>query len=72
MEAALRTAADVLSGQSLEQIEYEAVRGVEGVKEATLTVGDLTLNVAVIHGGKQALETVNQLLTSDKPYHLLK
>lgn len=34
MEAALRTAADVLSGQSLEQIEYEAVRGVEGVKEA--------------------------------------
>lgn len=72
MEAALRTAADVLSGQSLEQIEYEAVRGVEGVKEATLTVGDLTLNVAVIHGGKQALETVNQLLTSDKPYHFIE
>lgn len=72
MEAALRTAADVLNGQSLEKIEYEAVRGVSGVKEASLTVGDLTLNVAVVHGGKQALETVNQLLTGDKTYHFIE
>lgn len=34
MEIALRTAADVLSEQSLSEIEYEAVRGVEGVNEA--------------------------------------
>lgn len=34
MEIALRTAADVLSEQSLSEIEYEAVRSVEGVNEA--------------------------------------
>lgn len=72
MEAALRTAADVLSGQSLDSIEYEAVRGIQGVKESSITVGDLTLNVAVIHGGKQAIETINQLLESEKPYHFIE
>ena len=60
MEAALRTAADVLSGQSLDAIEYEAVRGVASLKEATIQIGELSLNVAVVHGGKQALDIVDQ------------
>lgn len=72
MEAALRTAADVLSGQSLEEITYHSVRGVDDLKEATLTVGDLTLNVAVVHGGKHALELVDQILKGQKQYHFVE
>lgn len=72
MEAALRTTADVLSGQSLDSIEYEVVRGIQGVKEASVTIGELTLNVAVVHGGKQAMENINELLTSDKKYHFIE
>lgn len=38
MEAALRTAADTLEGKSLDKIEYEQVRGREGVKKATINI----------------------------------
>ena len=38
MEAALRTAADVLTGEDLPSFEYEAVRGLEGIKQAFVTV----------------------------------
>ena len=38
MEAALRTVADILEGKDLDAIEYTAVRGIEGVKEATVNV----------------------------------
>lgn len=72
MEAALRTAADVLSGQSLSAIEYEAVRGVEGVKEAIVQIGETSLNVAVVHGGKEALKLVEQILSGDRQYHFIE
>ena len=72
MEAALRTAADVLSGQSLDAIEYEAVRGVASLKEATIQIGELSLNVAVVHGGKQALDIVDQILSGEKKYHFVE
>mgnify|MGYP001292906054 CR=1 FL=1 len=47
MEAALRTVAEILGGKSVENVEYEQVRGVEGIKEASVKVGDLTLKAAV-------------------------
>ncbi|HBJ97963.1 MAG TPA: ferredoxin, partial [Clostridiales bacterium] len=40
MEAALRTVADVVSGSDLEEIEYEEVRGMEGIKKSAYKVGD--------------------------------
>ena len=51
MEAALRTVADVLTGQSSDSIDYTAVRGnEEGIKEVELTIGELTLKAAAAHG----------------------
>ena len=50
MEAALRTAADTLGGKSVEEIEYNDVRGVEGIKEATVNMGGIDVKVAVAHG----------------------
>ena len=52
MEAALRTAADVLSGKSLDAVTYESVRGLYGIKESTVQLGannEISLNVAVCH-----------------------
>lgn len=72
MEAALRTAADVLSEDSLDKVDYQEVRGVEGVKEASIKLGDMTLNVAVVHGGKQAIEIVNKILSGEKQYHFIE
>ena len=54
MEAALRTAAEVLTGKPLEKIDFEEVRGTEGIKFASYKLGDLTVNVAVASGTANA------------------
>ncbi len=54
MEAALRTAAEVVTGQPLTKLEFNEVRGTEGIKRATYKLGDLELNVAVVSGTKNA------------------
>ncbi len=55
MEAAIRSAYFLLAGKNLADLDVKAVRGLEGIKEATLTIpaqglGDLTVKVAVAHG----------------------
>ena len=62
MEAALRTAAEKLSGKTLEALEYTAVRGMNGIKEATVELGGTTCKVAVASG----LANANALLTKVK------
>jgi Iron only hydrogenase large subunit, C-terminal domain len=50
MEAALRTAADILTGTSADNIEYEAIRGQEGIKIASIKVAGITLRAACTTG----------------------
>lgn len=54
MEAALRTAAEVIEGKPLEKLDFEEVRGTDGIKFATYKIGDLELNVAVASGTANA------------------
>ncbi|MDR1180063.1 MAG: [FeFe] hydrogenase, group A [Spirochaetales bacterium] len=49
MEAALRTAYAVLSGSELKDVNLQDVRGMEGVKEASLTIAGKDIKVAVAH-----------------------
>ena len=72
MEAALRTAVDVLSGQENANIEYKEVRGMEGIKEASYTVGDLTLNVAVASGLDNAKKVLEAVRAGEKNYHFIE
>ncbi len=73
MEAALRTVADILTGQDLKEIEYHSVRGVQGVKEATVKIGDLDVNVAVAHGTAAAQELLNSIRSGEKTnYHFIE
>ena len=59
MEAVLRTAAEVIEGKSLEKLEFDAVRGVEGVKVASYKLGDINLNVAVASGTANARKVLD-------------
>ena len=59
MEAALRTAAEVIEGKPLEKLEFNEVRGIEGVKTATYKLGDVTLNVAVASGTANAKKVLD-------------
>ncbi|MBR3796253.1 MAG: [Clostridia bacterium] len=68
MEAALRTAADVLEGKSLENVEYQAVRGLEGIKEATLTLGGIEVKAAVAHSTGAAKELIQRIKSGEANY----
>ena len=50
MEAALRTAADLLTGENQKNIEYTEIRGTEGFKEAVYNVAGMDVKVAVVSG----------------------
>lgn len=54
MEAALRTAAEVIEGKELKTLDFDDVRGTEGIKRATYQLGDIELKVAVASGTANA------------------
>ena len=72
MEAALRTAAEWLTGDPAAPIEFCDVRGTGAVKEATYTVGGLTLNIAVTSGLANAREVLESIKRGEKNYHFVE
>jgi iron only hydrogenase large subunit-like protein len=54
MEAAIRTVYEILEGKPLDNLNVTAVRGLDGVKEATLKIAGKDVRVAVAHGTKNA------------------
>ena len=72
MEAALRTVVDVLTSQDLDNIEYHAVRGQRGLKEATLQVGDMSVNVAVAHSMSIAKPLLDDIRAGRSKYHFIE
>ena len=68
MEAALRTAYEVITKKELKNINFEAVRGLEGIKEATVDIDGTIINVAVANG----LENAYQLLKNKEKYHFIE
>lgn len=72
MEAALRTVADVLAKEDLTMIDYHAVRGVEGVKESTIKIGDQTLKVAVAQSMSLAKPLLEDIRKGVSPYHFIE
>ena len=72
MEAALRTAAFKLTGEELPLAELHAVRGFEGIKEASYNLGGLQVNVAVAHGMKHAKVLLDQIRAGESKYHFIE
>ncbi len=72
MEAALRTVKEIVDGKELDNIEFDAVRGLEGIKEATVKVGDTDVNVAVIHGLGNARKVLDSIKAGEKNYHFIE
>ena len=74
MEAALRTVADVLTGESApaDRIEYHAVRGVEGIKEATVNVAGMDIKLAVASGLGNARKLLDKIRAGEAEYHFIE
>ncbi|MQL50979.1 2Fe-2S iron-sulfur cluster binding domain-containing protein [Desulfofundulus thermobenzoicus] len=72
MEAALRTAYELVTGQSLSSLDFEEVRGLEGVKEAAVSLNGTTLKVAVAHGLGNARRVLDAVTSGEKDYHFIE
>ena len=73
MEAALRTAYEVLTGKTLPKIDFEEVRGLDGIREATIPIpGVIDLKVAVVYGLKNARTIMEQIKAGNCPYHFVE
>lgn len=72
MEAALRTVVDVLTGEDMPRLEYDDVRGLEGIKEATVSVNGTDIKVAIVHGTANAAKLLNAIRAGEKTYHFIE
>ena len=72
MEAALRTVADVLTGEDLKQIDYKEVRGTDGIKEATYDVAGMQVKVAVASGLKNAAQILDKIRAGEADYQFIE
>lgn len=72
MEAALRTAVELVTGTTLEKVDFTEVRGTDGIKEATYKVGDLELNVCVASGLANCDAVLKSVESGEKHYHFIE
>ncbi|KNY27015.1 NADH-dependent [FeFe] hydrogenase, group A6 [Pseudobacteroides cellulosolvens] len=71
MEAALRTVTEILNGKPSESIEYNAVRGIDGVKEAVVEAGGMKIKAAVAHGLGNARKLLEKIKNGEE-YHFIE
>jgi len=72
LEAALRTAYEVLTGETLEKVEFEALRGMEGIKEAVIKIGERDFRVAVTHGLGNARTILEKIQAGESNYDVIE
>ncbi|MFO7636239.1 MAG: NADH-dependent [FeFe] hydrogenase, group A6 [Clostridia bacterium] len=72
MEAAIRTVHELVTGKPLEEIEINAVRGTEGIKEANVRIGDKVIRAAVAHGTGNAKKLMKDVQSGKKSYDFIE
>lgn len=70
MEAALRVAIHKLTGEN--KVDYTEVRNSTGIKEATVSAGDIKINIAVVHGIKNAQTLLDEIKAGKKNFHFVE
>lgn len=72
MEAALRTVYEVFTGKTLPRLEFQAVRGLEGIREATIDLNGFPLKVCVAHTLGNARILMDKLRKGELDYHVVE
>ncbi|MGL1902788.1 MAG: NADH-dependent [FeFe] hydrogenase, group A6 [Fibrobacterales bacterium] len=72
MEAAIRSAHFLITGEEMVEPEVEAVRGFDGIKRATVKIGDLSLNVAVVSGTNNARDLLDKIRKGEEEIHFME
>ena len=72
MEAALRTASEILSGEELEDIDFKQVRGEEGIRRAILKIGERDIKVVVANGLGNAKIIMEEIKSGKADYQFVE
>jgi NADH-quinone oxidoreductase subunit G len=72
IEAALRTAYEWLSNQTLEKVDFHDLRGFEGIKEAVVKINDEDVKIAVAHGLGNARKLLEDIKAGKSHYHAIE
>ncbi|MGB9588453.1 MAG: NADH-dependent [FeFe] hydrogenase, group A6 [Armatimonadota bacterium] len=72
MEAALRTVYEVVTKETLDDVNFTSVRGLEGIKEATIKVGEIDVKVAVASGLANARKLMDKVSSGEVDYHFIE
>jgi len=72
MEAALRTVYEVVTGETLEKVDFEAVRGMEGIKEATIDLKGTPVKIAVVHTLAMAKKMMDRVRAGEADYTFIE
>ena len=72
MEAALRTVYEIVTGNTLDSVDFTAVRGIDGVKEAEIDLNGTKVNVAVAHSTGNAKKLLESVKKGEKKYHFIE
>ncbi|MPM94337.1 NADP-reducing hydrogenase subunit HndD [bioreactor metagenome] len=72
MEAALRTVSELVTGKELDCVDFHNVRGIQGVKEATLDIGGNEVKIAVAHTLLNARKLMDKIRAGEAEYHFIE
>lgn len=72
MEAALRTAYEWITNSTLEELDFKSVRGLDGIKEASLVIDGNTINIAIVNGLANAKNLLDNIEDTSKKYHFIE
>ncbi len=72
MEAALRTAHFYLTGSDMKSVTFAPIRGLDGVKQADVRVGEVTLKVAAVSGLKNIKPLLDDIRAGTSPFHFIE
>ncbi|ADQ15187.1 NADH-dependent [FeFe] hydrogenase, group A6 [Halanaerobium hydrogeniformans] len=71
MEAALRTAYELITEKELEKIDFEVLRGDQGIKKASVNIEGFELKVAVVHGLNNA-HKIMKMIDEGEEFHFVE
>jgi NADH-quinone oxidoreductase subunit G len=72
IEAALRTAYEWLTGNALENVDFEQLRGFDGIREASIKINDMDVKIAVAHGLGNARKLLEAIRAGEVKYHAIE
>lgn len=72
MEAALRTAYELHTGKTLEKVEFTEVRGLEGIRSASVDLNGFELKVGIAHGLGNARRMLEDIRSGKSEYHAIE